>query len=74
MRLGGLSSGPVAKDRLTRISQCAVKSHESPVGEIINHPGTNAPPGTTWRVDGGDKIDQALQERAVRAAQEVFRP
>ena len=25
--------------------------------------GTNAPPGTTERVDGGDKINQAHQER-----------
>ena len=27
------------------------------------HPGTNAPPGTTSRGDGGDKINQAHQEK-----------
>src|SRR5258708_6871221 len=52
-----------------RISQCAVKSRESPVGEINKaHPGTNAPPGTTWRVDGGNKIDQARQEKGCESS------
>src|SRR5208282_2184390 len=32
------------------------------------HPGTNAPPGTTWRVDGGDKINQALQEKGCESS------
>jgi hypothetical protein len=50
-------------------SQCAVKSRESPVGEINKaHPGTNAPPGTAWRVDGGNKIDQARQEKGCESS------
>src|SRR5260370_263786 len=54
---------------LARKSQCAVKSRESPVGEINKaHPGTNAPPGTTWRVDGGNKIDQARQEKGCESS------
>ena len=54
---------------LARKNQCAVKSHESPVGEIKEtHPGTNAPPGTTWRVDGGDKIKQAHQEKGCESS------
>jgi len=32
------------------------------------HSGTNAPPGTTWRVDGGDKINQALQEKGCESS------
>src|SRR5260370_16020138 len=32
------------------------------------HPGTNAPPGTTWRVDGGDKINQTLQEKGCESS------
>jgi len=32
------------------------------------HPGTNAPPGTTWRVDGGDKINQAHQEKGCESS------
>jgi hypothetical protein len=32
------------------------------------HPGTNAPPGTTWRVDGGNKIDQAHQEKGCESS------
>jgi hypothetical protein len=32
------------------------------------HPGTNAPPGTTWRVDGGDKINQADQEKGCESS------
>ena len=55
---------PFGNRRLARKNQCAVKSRESPVGEIKKaHPGTNAPPGTTWRVDGGNEIDQAHQEK-----------
>jgi len=32
------------------------------------HPGTNAPPGTTWRVDEGDKINQTLQEKGCESS------
>jgi hypothetical protein len=36
--------------------------------ENKTHPGTNAPPGTTWRVDGGDKINQTLQEKGCESS------
>jgi hypothetical protein len=58
-----------AREWLARKNQCAVKSRESPVGEINKaHPGTNAPPGTAWRVDGGNKIDQARQEKGCESS------
>ena len=60
---------PGETEKLTRIVQCAVKKPRISSGrENKTHPGTNAPAGTTWRVDGGDKINQTLQEKGCESS------
>ena len=50
----------------SRLYVCREKPRISSGRDNKAHPGTNAPPGTTWRVDGGNKIDQAPQEKVRR--------
>ena len=51
-----------------RLYVCREKPRISSGRDNKAHPGTNAPPGTTWRVDGGNKIDQAPQEKGCESS------